>query len=349
MVENYLLAKLLSSWRFNHHLQEKIGSSIAAVPGRYSKFPSYSENPYNQKLTSAASLKKRNDLPYTIFISSRFRSGSTLLWTIFHQLGLFTSYYEPLNERRWFQNLDDDNAVDPTHIGATDYRTNYEGLGELSEFYSLEWNNSRLFMQDDSIDLNLRTYVDILIKRAKLVPVLQFNRVDFRLPWLKTNYPNAKILHLLRNPREQWMSTLYGQTVPSSITLGEFERYDRFYLIPWIKDLRTVFSCLDLPENTSPYAAHYILWRLSQIFGEHYGDITVRYEEVMSNPLPVLKTCLEQLGISEIPKENWARISNTIRAPGKPRWEFFASKDWFLEQEELCEFYLRESLEINRQ
>src|SRR5437868_4059285 len=37
-----------------------------------------------------------------IFITGRFRSGSTLLWNIFRHTPGCTSYYEPLNERRWF-------------------------------------------------------------------------------------------------------------------------------------------------------------------------------------------------------------------------------------------------------
>ena len=37
-----------------------------------------------------------------VFVTSRFRSGSTLLWNIFRQSGSFTAFYEPFNERRWF-------------------------------------------------------------------------------------------------------------------------------------------------------------------------------------------------------------------------------------------------------
>ena len=33
-----------------------------------------------------------------IFVTSRFRSGSTLLWNIFRHIGGMTTFYEPLNE-----------------------------------------------------------------------------------------------------------------------------------------------------------------------------------------------------------------------------------------------------------
>jgi hypothetical protein len=37
-----------------------------------------------------------------VFITGRFRSGSTLLWNIFRNIEGFNAYYEPFNERRWF-------------------------------------------------------------------------------------------------------------------------------------------------------------------------------------------------------------------------------------------------------
>jgi hypothetical protein len=38
--------------------------------------------------------------------------------------------------------------------------------------------------------------------------VLQFNRIDFRLPWFRHHFPAATILHLARHPRDQWCSCL---------------------------------------------------------------------------------------------------------------------------------------------
>src|SRR5262249_4078250 len=37
-----------------------------------------------------------------VFITARFRSGSTLLWNLFRHVPNCTAYYEPFNERRWF-------------------------------------------------------------------------------------------------------------------------------------------------------------------------------------------------------------------------------------------------------
>src|SRR4051794_22916903 len=35
-----------------------------------------------------------------VFITARFRSGSTLLWSLYRNVPRVTAYYEPLNERR---------------------------------------------------------------------------------------------------------------------------------------------------------------------------------------------------------------------------------------------------------
>src|SRR5437763_16548303 len=57
------------------------------------------EQPYSDVSRSA-----RSNVPQhsPIFITGRFRSGSTLLWNIFRHIPGCTAYYEPLNERMWF-------------------------------------------------------------------------------------------------------------------------------------------------------------------------------------------------------------------------------------------------------
>ena len=53
-------------------------------------------------LAGGVAVREPGHLPEAIFITGRFRSGSTLLWNLFRNTLGVTSYYEPLNERRWF-------------------------------------------------------------------------------------------------------------------------------------------------------------------------------------------------------------------------------------------------------
>jgi hypothetical protein len=70
--------------------------------------------PYKDLGTSQRAVQpsQRHDV---IIITGRFRSGSTLLWNLFRNLEGITAYYEPFNERRWFDPHTRGDRVDPTH------------------------------------------------------------------------------------------------------------------------------------------------------------------------------------------------------------------------------------------
>jgi hypothetical protein len=148
------------------------------------------------------------DKSQAVFITSRFRSGSTLLWNIFRQEEGFTSFYEPFNERQWF-NLDKRGSfVDKSHRGVSDYWTEYEKMSALTKMYNEEWIRHNLYLDKTAWQPEMRSFIDGIISESPNRPVLQFNRIDFRLPWLRHIYPNAKFIHLFRHPRDQFCSFL---------------------------------------------------------------------------------------------------------------------------------------------
>src|SRR6185295_9584612 len=113
----------------------------------------------------------------------------------------------------------------------------------------------------------MKRYVEILIERARGRPVLQFNRVDFRLPWLRKTFPGAKILHLYRHPRDQWCSTLMDPSAfPKERTIADFAAHDHFYLRNWARDLKYHFPFLDEQHLDHPYEMFYYVWKLSYLF-----------------------------------------------------------------------------------
>ena len=75
--------------------------------------------------------------PAPVFITARFRSGSTLLWQIFRQLPEATAFYEPHNGRRWFDTAQLDRQVDPSHRGVDNYWREYEGMAALARLRGL--------------------------------------------------------------------------------------------------------------------------------------------------------------------------------------------------------------------
>lgn len=280
------------------------------------------------------------DYTGTVFITARFRTGSTLLWNIFRHCDGCRSYYEPLNERRWFDPEKRGNRIDPTHRGVEDYWREYEGLLELGEWHRTDWTVRSLFMDESAWDEGLQRYFDRLILRA--APdraVLQCNRIDFRLPWLRRQFPGAAFVHLYRHPRDQWCSTLMNpQAVPRDVTLARFEPYDHFYLARWGVDLRRHFPFLPVAGNTPPYLLFYFIWRLSHMYGVAYADVSLAYEDLVAAPEPQIRRLIETLAI-DAEAADLARLVGTAPVG---QWRNFADDAWFRPHEEAAELVLEE-------
>ncbi|SDE36512.1 sulfotransferase [Kordiimonas lacus] len=219
-----------------------------------------------------------------IFITARFRSGSTLLWQAFDRLAGFTAYYEPLNERRWFDPSTRGEGTDETHRGVQNYYNNYNDLEHMSELFSTKWTYQNLAMGHSAHSSALEKYVAALISHAAERPVLQFNRVDFRLPFLRAKFPDASILHLRRNPRDSWRSTLKGATNDRDWNLITYSDYCHFYLLPWYRDLAISYPWLLADaRKTHPYRVHYLLSRFSDLFAAEWAHTSISYEALCAD------------------------------------------------------------------
>lgn len=279
-----------------------------------------------------------------IFVTARFRTGSTFLWQLFNRLEGYAAFYEPLNERHGPGNTW--GPVDPTHRGASDYRLHYDRAADARRLHREAWSFENLYMDEGDWDPDLYDYIRGLCALPGAVPVLQFNRVDFRLRWLRTHFPGARIVHLFRNPRDQWISALGKAPLTSAATVADFEPHDRFYLLTWARDLARVYPFLAPEAHRTPYALHYLIWRLSHAHGVRHADVSVAYEELCADPAAVMGRVLACCGREAEPRQ-LAGLSSLADPPVEARWSRFAPASWFEAVEADCERILRAAFPVS--
>lgn len=262
-----------------------------------------------------------------VFLTGRFRSGSTLLWNIFRHVPDVTSYYEPFNERRWFDTKIRGANTDQTHIGVSDYWSEYNDLEELGQHFQTTWKFRQLYMPATAWNLPMQRYVETIIARTRGRAVLQFNEVDFRLGWLRARFPRVPIIHIFRHPRDQWCSTLGNSArTAAKCQLREFDTFDGFYLLSWARDLRHTFPFLTLEKDAYAYELYYQIWRLSYLFGKIHADLSVAFEDLVADPRTSIRAVL-----------NAAKMANVDESPLVPlvsagrtgKWRECADSEWF--------------------
>jgi hypothetical protein len=311
------------------------GQHGVLAPGR-----EINESPYPELAKPPTQrTSRRTDM---VFITARFRSGSTLLWNLFRNVEGITAYYEPLNERRWFDPARRGEQTDPTHRNIAEYWREYEGLAELGNYYQETWIDHCLLMGADYWEPRLKRYVEVLVERAPGRPVLQFNRIDFRLPWFRKSFPGATIIHLYRHPRDQWCSCFpEGKFFPIAGTLAAFAPYDHYYLLNWARDLRYYFPFLDEQGLDHPYQLFYLIWKLSYLFGQQYGHYSLAYERLVDRPREEIPRLLTALAISSYDLE---KLCGLIDSAAQGKWQKYADDAWFRQHEAVCESLLADYL-----
>jgi hypothetical protein len=283
-----------------------------------------------------------------IFITGRFRSGSTLLWNLFRHLNGFTAYYEPHNERRWFDPATRGSHTDPSHRHVSDYWKEYEGLEELGRYYREEWTYRNLFMDASAWDADLLAYTRLLLARAIGRPVLQCNRIDFRLPWFRRHFPAARVVHLYRHPRDQWCSSLMGSPFPPTGTMAEFRGHDRFYLLSWARDLAHHFPFLDEGAVEHPYQSFYYIWKLSYLFGRKYAHHSLSMEAIVERPEATLLELFQAVAVDPA-GQDMQQLQSLIVRQELGKWRKYAGDEWFRRHEAVCEAVLADFLRPQEQ
>lgn len=275
-----------------------------------------------------------------VFITGRFRSGSTLLWNMLRDVPHTTSYYEPFNERQWFNKDKRGENIDKTHLGVEDYWREYDGLDTLGRFFKERWGENQFYMTASTWEPGMVRYIDELIRSGDKRVVLQFNRIDFRLSWIRQHYPKAKIIHIYRHPREQWLSLV--KNAEECSPFDSFESLgdkDFFYLRRWARDLRHVFPFLDESQRDHLYEVFYLIWRLSYNHGLTYADYSLSMEDLSDKAEVTLSKLFALINIDQ---EYMAQALSKINNKQVKKSQNYADDSWFEKFEERSETILDE-------
>jgi hypothetical protein len=228
--------------------------------------------------------------------------------------------------------------VDKSHFFVKSYFDEYQNIPNATSLHHSDFANHRLFLESEDTYPELQVYIKALVESVSSgqTAILQFNRIDFRLAWIKKNFSNARLLHLYRNPRDQWYSTLTG--FPGDI--DQSIDFDQYSLATWARDLYGQFPFLATPHIEHAYQRFYYIWKLSYLAGQRLADLSVSYEDILVEPSKRLTQILKLSNLYS--DSNLDACLSVVVSKPERGWSKNRSDEWFLHLEQKCEQVLDE-------
>ncbi len=248
-----------------------------------------------------------------VVVTARFRSGSTLLWQLLRQLDDVTAFYEPCHDNLC-EHVRSATPVQESHRGVASYWDEYAPLMDrLPALHANAFGASRLHLDAADEWPAFEHYLRFLMESTRpRRAVLQMNRVDLRLRWLRARFPEALLIHLVRNPRDQWLSMVGGEP---DATLGDPDENTPYDLLLWAVSLSADFPFLVGPHITHSYERHYLIWRLSAWMGARCSHLSLSYDDdFAAGSESGLRKLVDALGVGH----QWIPRLATSVASGPP-------------------------------
>lgn len=219
-----------------------------------------------------------------VIVSGDFSSGTTLLFTMFRKTGDYYCLYEPLHEKL-LEYLIYPLRPDPHHPFVEPYYDEYKGFREIPKLFNPEWAVSRLSLGPDETADDLYRYLSYLIGTAfgrQERVLLKENRFPFRLGWIRSHFPQAKIIHIYREREDQWRSIVRrGQEYVGREDIGQ-NRVDfaGFNVGRFCDELAGSFPELAAHNFQNGHDRFAKLWELSYENQARYADISVNLSDL---------------------------------------------------------------------
>lgn len=257
-----------------------------------------------------------------VFISGWFCSGTTALWSAYRRLPGHVAFYEPLHANLTAHIRH--TRPKPSHIGVKDYWQAYRCVEDLEHYHRRDFAYRQPIMEQGDQYPALEAWLERLMNTEAKRHVLKFNRVGLRLPWLKSKFPQARIVHLRRNPRDVWVSTrrhLAADQWDQSSHLDAYETAQMAYALA--KDVPLLLS----PEAcANAYHRLFILWLLTDAMAAQYADVIVELEKLKADPFTALTALVDEeaLDPSDLPL-----AASAIKDAGHAGFSQYRPEAWF--------------------
>jgi len=288
---------------------------------------------------------------FAIFISGRFRSGSSFMWQLFDRLPDYCAWYEPLHPQ--LLTAIEHTSAREDHVGVEDYWSAYRDHPEFRGAYQSTFATEQLCLEADDEAPQLEAYINHLMElSAPQIPVLQFNRMDFRLPWLKKHFPQAVVIHTDRNPLQLYHSQRRHIAAEQR---HDPDHWDAYELVPWCYSLSDAFPFLLANDQPHAFYRCYLLHRLSSLMAARHADLTIHLDQHVFESQDFVQRLASVVPLSS---ELQAQLKAMAHVPEVPVFDeqlteqltaIMTEADLLLNASGLAEFFGQHPLSVIRQ
>ena len=235
-----------------------------------------------------------------IIATGYFRTGSTFFFSCLRQVQRFRCFYEPYHPEllEFINSLgDDDSGPDREALGHSlgdDYFSEFEGLDKiaLNDTYGLErriTNQPVLHARSVHDDLfNYILFLENFANQHEQINVLQANRLNFAMPWLKSNFPDYLLILITRNPQAVF-SSLQSLGSKDGINIDAEDSQCSYWNVS--EAFENIVKHYGFYRNNLPsfgyYQKLYFVLKFSERVMAQSADIIMSYEQFLVNPEPV--------------------------------------------------------------
>lgn len=284
-----------------------------------------------------------------VFAQGMRRSGTTILYDLFLESGIFECFYEPLALGKssyggGSQMHKDIDLFENVRLARKEFITNNPSL--LNHYPDLITNDLFNYGAPQKPDLEFKStippyindYILYLISKSDQT-FIKFTRMHSKVKCLHKIAPNAKFIHIVRDPRQVVASYLFGKNRMDQIKFQNkdifFERIskmNRWSSRPFSDHILKLFGYENL-NSIEDFFRILAIWKYKfetthqlgrNCFGENY--FLLNHEKFASQPIQQISMLFNFL---EVPVTNhvleWAK--SNIKKPSKPyeigdkRWD----------------------------